>query len=67
MSVETATFVCLKYFPILLDIIELHGCLMTFAVASFISSFILFFVLKETKCKSIETVDSREKKTTEHV
>lgn len=47
-----------KYFPILLDIIELHGCLMIFAINCCIGTLFVVFYMKETKGRSLDFSDS---------
>lgn len=42
-----------KYFPILLKMIHLHGCLSIFAVNCFLGILFVIFLMKETKGRSI--------------
>lgn len=45
-----------KCYPILLEILDLHGCLMIYAVGSFIGAIFVLFVLDETTGSSLDEV-----------
>lgn len=47
-----------KYFPILLEKIHLHGCLMIFAVNCCFGIIFVIFYMKETKGRSLDFADS---------
>ena len=49
-------FVTLKTYPILLDKIDLHGCLMIYGIGCVIGFIFVLFVLKETTGQSLDDV-----------
>lgn len=55
-SFSFVTFVSVKCYPILLEILDLHGCLMIYAVGSFIGAIFVLFVLDETTGSSLDEV-----------
>lgn len=54
--INVITFLFVKLFPILLNIINLHGCLIIFGVGCIIGTIFVLFVLEETKGKSLDDV-----------
>lgn len=54
---DVALFLTLKLFPLLLPEIQLHGCLLVFAVSCIIATFFVTFVMRETKATSMEAND----------
>lgn len=59
-SFSFVTFVSVKCYPILLEILDLHGCLMIYAVGSFIGAMFVLFVLEETTGTSLDEVGMDE-------
>lgn len=55
-------FVSVKYYPILLEAIDLHGCFMVYGVGSLIGFFFVLFVLKETSGQCLDDVGTEQKK-----
>lgn len=55
-SLSIDAFVSVKYYPILLEAIDLHGCLMVYGVGSIIGSFFVLFVLSETSGQCLDDV-----------
>lgn len=45
-----------KLFPILLEKIELSGCMAIFLIGSIVGTLFVLFALEETKGKSLDTV-----------
>lgn len=56
----SSIFVYLKLYPILVELIDLHGCFLILAIASIIGFFFILFVLKETSGKSLDDVGRDE-------
>ncbi|XP_055304279.1 uncharacterized protein LOC129569467 [Sitodiplosis mosellana] len=50
------TFLFVKFFPIMLGTIDLHGCMNIFGVGCIIGAVFVLFVLEETKGKSLDDV-----------
>lgn len=65
LTVGLSAFATVKLFPILLQIIDLHGCMLFLGVGCILSSAFVYFVLKETSGQSIDDVDTEEKIETE--
>lgn len=55
------TFICTKLFPILLEIVDLHGCMMIFGICSTIGAIFVARVMHETSGKSLDDIGSDEK------
>lgn len=51
---NVVAFLCDKYFPILLKMIHLHGCLSIFAVNCCLGTLFVIFFMKETRGQSID-------------
>lgn len=49
-------FVSLKTYPILLEAIDLHGCLMVYSFCCLIGFIFVLFVLKETSGQSLDDI-----------
>lgn len=64
LSVSTVAFSADKYFPILLDVIHLHGCYLFFAISCFTGLIFVAF-MKETKGKSLDTIEEDDEKSPE--
>lgn len=56
-------FVAVKYYPILLEAIDLHGCFVVFGIASLIGFFFVLFVLEETTGQCLDDVGTEQKQT----
>lgn len=56
-------FVAVKYYPILLETIDLHGCFLVFGIGSLVGSFFVLFVLKETSGQCLDDVGVVQKRT----
>lgn len=55
------TFLCVKLFPILVELIGLDMCMMIFAVGCFVGSMFILFVVDETKGLSMDDVNSKQR------
>lgn len=55
------SFIALKLFPILLEIVALHGCMTILAIGCIVGSFFIAFAMKETAGQSLDDVDTKEK------
>lgn len=53
---------CTKMYPMLLDSIDLHGCLMVYGAGCIIGFLFVLFVTKETKGQPLDEVDMNENK-----
>lgn len=61
-SINVVTFVCVKLFPILLEVLDLHGVLMIFAVSCVVGAIFVLFLVEETSGKSLDDVGVEEKR-----
>lgn len=63
MSVTTciSAFVISKLFPILLEIVDLHGCMIILGTGCIIGFFFVLIVMKETSGQSLDDVGKSEK------
>lgn len=64
-SVSLAAFVSVKSFPIIIEVFDLHGCMMIFCVGSVLGAIFVLFVIDETTGKCLDDVGLDEKATTE--
>lgn len=55
-SFSLVTFISVKFYPILLEILDLHGCLLIYAIGSFIGALFVLFILEETTGTSLDEV-----------
>lgn len=55
-SLSFDAFVSVKYYPILLEAIDLHGCFMVYGCGSLIGFLFVLFALKETSGKCLDDV-----------
>lgn len=51
---SVCTFIVTKLFPILLEIIDIDGCMMIFGVGSTLGVVFVIFVMEETRGKSLD-------------
>lgn len=61
LCVSTVAFAADKYFPILLQVIHLHGCFLFFGISCCLGLIFVAF-MRETKGKSLDTVDYEDDK-----
>lgn len=61
LSLSSITFLFVKLFPIMLEIIDLHGCMCVFGVGCIIGAIFALFILEETKGKSLDDVGLDDK------
>jgi Sugar (and other) transporter len=52
-------FIGVKFFPHMLALIGMHGCMIFFAVSTLVAVFFVIFCVPETKGKSIEAIVER--------
>lgn len=62
-TLSVDAFVSVKYYPILLEAIDLHGCFIVYGVGSLIGFFFVLFVLKETSGQCLDDVGMEGKRT----
>lgn len=60
-------FLCLKFYPIFLEQINLHGCLLIYGVGCIVGFVFVLWFLKETSGQSLDEVGIDEKTKTENV
>lgn len=60
-------FGILKMFPLLLNTIDVHGCMIMFTILSILGIIFVVTVLKETNGKSLDDVESDKKRKIENV
>lgn len=58
LSMNIASFVISKYFPILSETIEMYGCLCIMSGTCILGILFVIFVLDETKGKSLDSIES---------
>lgn len=56
-------FVSVKYYPILLETFDLHGCFMVYGVGSLVGFFFVLFALKETSGQCLDDVGTEQERT----
>lgn len=54
--INVVTFICTKLFPILLDIVDVHGVMFIFGVGSTLGALFVVFCMEETSGKSLDEV-----------
>lgn len=62
-----AAFISVKMFPILIEAIDLYGCLLVYSFGSTIGFVFILFVLKETTGKSLDNIGVAYKSTADGV
>lgn len=60
--ISAAAFVIVKLFPILLEIIDMHGCMFVFGSGCFIGYLFVFSVMEETSGQSLDGIGVEQKK-----
>lgn len=58
LSMNLASFVISKYFPILSEAIELHGCLAIMSGTCVLGIIFVIFAMKETRGTSLDSIES---------
>lgn len=61
VSVSIIAFFSVKLYPLLLDMVDLHGCMIIFGVGSIIGALFVIFVVDETNGKCLDDVGADEK------
>lgn len=61
ISLGISAFTSLKMFPILMEALELYGCMMIYGSGCIAGAIFVLFVLKETSGQSLDDVESDEK------
>lgn len=64
---NVVTFMCTKLFPILLDSIDIHGCMMIFGIASTVGALFVTHFMKETSGRPLDDVVLNEKANTNRI
>lgn len=59
-SMSAAAFISIKMFPILLNVLDLHVCMMIYGLSSIGATIFIFFFLKETSGQCIDGVGEDE-------
>lgn len=54
--INICTFACTKLFPILLNIVDVHGCMIIFGIGSTLGALFVAFCMEETSGKSLDDV-----------
>lgn len=62
LFVYAAAFLFIKLFPILLEIIDLYGCMIIYMIGSVAGALFVIFALEETKGKSLDSLKSTDNK-----
>lgn len=65
-SFSIVNFSCIKIYPILLESVDLHGCLSIFAAGCIIGFLFVLFIVEETNGQSLDDVGVTEKTKLEH-
>lgn len=61
-----SSFVFVKMFPILLELINLSGCITCYMIGCIIGTFFVIFALEETKGRALDSVESKNNDAFEH-
>lgn len=59
--ISFAAFVVVKLFPVLLEIVDLHGCMFILGSVCVVGFFFVLFVMKETSGQSLDDIGVDEK------
>lgn len=62
LFVYASAFLFIKLFPILLEIIDLYGCMVIYTIGSVAGAIFVLFALEETKGRSLDMLKSTENK-----
>lgn len=60
-AISMCAFTAVKLFPILLELLNLHGCMLIYGSCCIAGSFYVIFVLNETSKKSLDEIGKTEK------
>lgn len=63
-SLAFSSLVVVALYPILLEIIDLHGCMSLFAITCLLGTFFVIFVMDETKGKTLDLLNDEKNATT---
>lgn len=61
VAICLASFAAVKLFPIFLEIIDLHGCMLILGVGCILASIFVYFVLEETTGQSLDDISAEDK------
>lgn len=64
---SVVAFVSVKMYPILLESVDLHGCLSIYGAGCILGFIFVLFVLDETTGKSLDQVVDHENTKTDHI
>lgn len=67
VTVSIVAFTTIKLFPPFLEIIDLHGCMMIFAIGSLLGAIYVFLVVDETSGKCLDDVGADDRKKIEYI
>lgn len=59
--ISIAAFVMVKLFPILLEIVDLHGCMIILGIGCFVGFFFVLIFMEETSGQSLDDIGVDEK------
>ncbi|XP_055299426.1 uncharacterized protein LOC129567002 [Sitodiplosis mosellana] len=62
-ALNITSFTCTKLFPLLLDKVDVYGCMLIFAINCIVGSFFIYFVLDETRGKPMDTLKAEQNQT----
>lgn len=60
-ATNVAAFSAGKVFPILLECLDLYGCMLLFGCGCFVGTAFVVFILEETTGKSLDNIETNEK------
>lgn len=59
--ISVCAFTSVKMFPILLEVLDLHGCMLIYGSSCAAGAIYVYVVLKETSGKSLDDIGKTEK------
>lgn len=59
MGYNVACFTTLKLFPILLEMIGIHGCMLIYGISCVLGALYVFVGMKETKGRSLDEAEAK--------
>lgn len=61
VAINLSAFVVVKLFPLLLETVDLHGCMFILGSGCIFGFFFVLFVMKETSGQSLDNIGDDEK------
>lgn len=59
-AISLSAFTAVKLFPILVELLDLHGCMLIYGIGCFVGAIFVVLVLKETSGKSLDDIGKND-------